>query len=61
MKNVAAEKNKGKVTERETERKEDLGLREQREKGIWELRKERKRGIGDRGEGKRIRGLSHIK
>lgn len=48
------------MTERE-ERKEDLGLREQREKGIWELRKERKRGIGDRGEGTRDRGLSHIK
>lgn len=43
------------------ERKEDLGLREQREKGIWVPRKERKRRIGDRGEAARGRGLSHIK
>lgn len=43
------------------ERKEDLGLREQREKGIWMPRKERKRGIGDRGEAARGKGLSHIK
>lgn len=43
------------------ERKEDLGLREQREKGIWVPKKERKRGIGDRGEAARGRGLSHIK
>lgn len=49
------------VKEEERERKEDLGLREQREGGIWELRNERKRGIGDRGGGTRDRGLSHIK
>lgn len=59
--NAAAERNREGVTEGGKERKEDLGLREQREKGIWELRKERKRGIGDRGEGTRDRGLSHIK
>lgn len=47
--NASAERNREGVTEKETERKEDLGLREQRENGIWELRKERKRGIGDRG------------
>lgn len=43
------------------ERKEDLELREQRGEGIWVLRKERERGIGDRAEATRDRGLSHIK
>lgn len=56
------QKQKLQKSDREGERtKRGFGAKEQREKGIWELGKDRKRGIGDRGKGTRDRGLSHIK
>lgn len=57
VRTLLQKRNRERVTDKEAERKEDLGPREQREKGIWELRKERKRRIGDRGEGTRDRGF----
>lgn len=47
------------VKEEERERKEDLGLREQRERGIWELRNERKRDWGQRRGNKRQGAFPH--